>query len=119
MKIKSGAVVQFEAYSQFKSVEEFLQHVERLLVDYEKELTQKEWVALSMLAQYSTIIPGVSNPTIAVMLEFIQEKDYDKMISRATFKRMLTKAKALGILTVVETEKENGFQLSNLYIFNK
>jgi hypothetical protein len=119
MKIQSGAVDQFEQYSQFISVEEFQKHIDKILVDYKKELTRGDRSALTRLAHYSAGIPGVSNLAIAVMLESIQVNDNDNRISRATFKRMVKKAKSLGILTVYETEKETGYQLSNLYIFNK
>ena len=49
----------------------------------------------------------------------IHEEYHDHGISRATFKRMLGKAKRLGILTIYETERGNGSQESNLYVFNR
>lgn len=118
MKIKSGAINQFEQYSQFKTVEEFQRHVEKILVDYNQVFTHGDQVSLQMLARFSHEIPGVSNPSIDTVVEEGNEYDSLKPISRSTFKRMVQKAKAFGILTVFETEKENGFQLSNLYIFN-
>jgi len=119
MKIKSGAIDQFEQYSQFKSVEEFQKYVNKILVDYKMELTNGDRIALQMLVRCSSEIPGVSNPAIDYVLELIESQSELKPISRATFKRMVRKAIALGILTVYQTEKENGYQLSNLYIFNK
>lgn len=109
---------QFEQYCQFKSEKEFKQHVEKILRDYQKVWTKGDRVALLMLARCSYRIPGVSNPSIDSLLEFIKEHNDVRPISRSTFKRMVGKANALGVLNVYQTEKENGYQLSNRYIFN-
>ncbi|EKN69263.1 hypothetical protein BABA_10386 [Neobacillus bataviensis LMG 21833] len=53
------------------------------------------------------------------MLKAINDEYHDNGISRSTFKRMIGKAKAVGIFTVYETERGNGSQSSNLYIFNR
>ena len=55
----------------------------------------------------------------STILNMIHAEYHDHGISRDTFKRMLGKAKRLGILTIYETERENGSQDSNLYIFNR
>ena len=119
MKLKSGAVEQFEQFSQFQSLTEFHHHMEMWLVDYKREFTKKELIGLEQLVRISVVIPGVSSTTIANMVKEIQESDRDHGISRDTFKRMLGKAKRLGILTVYETVRSNGSQDSNLYMFNR
>ncbi len=53
------------------------------------------------------------------MLKAINEDYQGNGISRSTFKRMIIKAKDLGILTIYETERKNGSQSSNLYSFNR
>jgi hypothetical protein len=51
--------------------------------------------------------------------DFIFGSDLQKhTLSRSTFKRMILKAKQIGIFTVYETERKNGSQSSNLYVFN-
>ncbi|WP_338452471.1 hypothetical protein R4Z09_11650 [Niallia oryzisoli] len=119
MKITSGAIDQLEHFSQFKTVEDFQRHVKKILVDYNNVFINGDQMALQMLALFSHEIPGVSNPSIASVVKASNEYVCLKPISRSTFKRMIQKAKAFGLLTVFETEKENGYQLSNLYIFNK
>ena len=119
MKLKSGAVEQFEQFSQFQSLTEFHHQMEMWLVDYKPEFTKKELVGLEQLVRISVAIPGVSSTKIATIVKEIQESDRDQGISRDTFKRMLGKAKRLGILTIYETVRENGSQDSNLYIFNR
>ncbi|PAE32168.1 hypothetical protein CHI06_27095 [Bacillus sp. 7884-1] len=53
------------------------------------------------------------------MLKAINEEYQGNGISRSTFKRMILKAKEMGILTTHETERKNGSQSSNLYSFNR
>ena len=55
---------------------------------------------------------------IATCLKTIREEGQSHGISRDTFKRIIKKAKAIGILTVYETVRENGSQSSKLYVFN-
>jgi len=118
MKMKLEAMEPFEQYSQFESEKEFERYVEKILRDDKKVWTKGDRIALILLARCSREIPGVSNRAIDSVLEFMKEQKDVRSISRSTFKRMIGKAKALGILTVYQTEKENGYQLSNLYIFN-
>jgi len=119
MNIKSGTIEQFETFSQYQSRREFNDHMERWLLDYKREFTKGELVGLAMLIRFSTQIPGVCNEKIATFLKAIHEEDHDHGISRDTFKRMIGKAKAIGIMTVYETVRENGSQSSNLYVFNR
>ena len=84
-----------------------------------REFTKKELVGFKQLVRISAVIPGVSSTKIATIVKAIQESDRDHGISRDTFKRMLGKAKRLGILTIYETVRSNGSQDSNLYIFNR
>lgn len=62
-------------------------------------------------------VPGVANAKIATMLKAIHEEFGGNGISRSTFKRMIQKAVLVGILTVCETERKNGSQSSNLFVF--
>src|SRR5574342_512989 len=119
MNLKSGNIEGFEQYSQFKNLEEFNRHMEMWLLDHKEDFTKGELVGLKRLVRFSAKIPGVSNAKIGTVLKAIHEEYHDNGISRSTFKRMIQKAINLGILTVYETERKNGSQSSNLYVFNR
>ncbi|WP_423410502.1 hypothetical protein AABM38_11470 [Heyndrickxia sp. MSNUG] len=118
MTIKSGVIEGFEQYSQFATIGEFNSHLEMWMVEFKKEFTKGELVGLKRLARFSAKVPGVCNAKIGTVLKAIHEEYKDLGISRSTFKRMIIKAKKLGIFTVHETERKNGSQSSNLYVFN-
>ncbi|MGG1397308.1 hypothetical protein ABE288_05680 [Bacillus salipaludis] len=119
MNLKSGQIQRFAEYSQFENLKEFNNHMEMWLVEHKQEFTKGELVGLKRLVRFSAKIPGVCNAKIGTMLKAIHEEYHDHGISRSTFKRMIQKTSKLGILTVYETERKNGSQSSNLYIFNR
>ena len=119
MNLKSGAIEQFEQYSQFQSLTEFNHHMEMWLAEYKGEFSKGELVGLKRLVRFAAKIPGVCNAKIGTILKAIHEEYHDNGISRSTFKRMIGKAKGLGIITIYETERKNGSQSSNLYSFNR
>lgn len=119
MNLKSGQIDQFKEFSQFASLEEFNHHLEMWLAEKKKAFSKGELVGLKRLARFAAKIPGVSNARIGTVLKAIHEQYHGHGISRSTFKRMIQKAIKLGILTVYETERKNGSQSSNLYIFNR
>lgn len=118
MNLKTGSIEQFEEYSKFSSLKEFNTNVELWMSKLKEEFSKGELVALKRLIRYSAKLPGVSNAKIGTMLKAIHEEYNGNGISRSTFKRMILKASALGIFTVHETERKNGSQSSNLYVFN-
>lgn len=118
MNLKSGSIQSFERFSQFQSLAEFHDHIERWLFNYKREFSKGELVGFNQLVRFASDILGVSHVKIDIILNVIHEEYHDHGISRATFKRMLGKAKRLGILTVYETERRNGSQDSNVYVFN-
>jgi hypothetical protein len=119
MNLKSGNIKTFEQYSPFSTLKEFNNHIEMWMVEYKKEFTKAELVGLKRLVRFSAKFPGVCNAKIGTMLKSIHEEYHNNGISRSSFKRMIGKAKKVGILTVHETERKNGSQSSNLYIFNR
>ncbi|MFS0777716.1 hypothetical protein ABC255_17165 [Neobacillus sp. 3P2-tot-E-2] len=119
MNLKSGRIQGFEEYSQFKSVKEFNTHIEMWLAVKKDEFSKGELVGLKRLVRFSAKVPGVCNAKIGTLLKAINEEYQGNGISRSTFKRMILKAKDLGILTIYETERKNGSQSSNLYSFNR
>ncbi|CAM3924105.1 hypothetical protein [Mesobacillus zeae] len=119
MTIKSGTIKRFEEYSQFATLGEFNNHMEMWMSEYKNEFTKGELVGLKRLVRFAAKIPGVCNAKIGTVLKAIHEEYQDMGISRSTFKRMIIKANNLGIFTVHETERKNGSQSSNLYVFNR
>jgi predicted component of viral defense system (DUF524 family) len=89
------------------------------MVEYKKDFTKGELVGLKRLARFAAKIPGVSNAKIGTVLKAIHEEYQDLGISRSTFKRMIIKASKIGIFTIYVTERKNGSQSSNLYVFNR
>ncbi|WP_374724529.1 hypothetical protein [Calidifontibacillus erzurumensis] len=118
MKIKSGVIEQFQQYSQFSNLEEFNIHMEKWCEKHKRNFTKGEFIGLMWLARFAAKVPGVANAKIGTVLKAIHEEYHGNGISRSTFKRMIGKAKKLGILTVYETSRNDGSQSSNLYVFN-
>jgi N-acetylglutamate synthase-like GNAT family acetyltransferase len=119
MNLKSGRIERFEGYSQFKNVKEFNTHIEMWLAVKKDEFSKGELLGLKRLVRFSAKVPGVCNAKIGTLLKAINDEYQGNGISRSTFKRMILKAKELGILTIYETELKNGSQSSNLYSFNR
>jgi hypothetical protein len=119
MNLKSGSVDQFEQFSQFKNLQEFNSHLEMWLAVNKDKFTKGELVGLKRLVRFAAKFPGVTNARIGTVLKAIHVEYDGNGISRSTFKRMIAKASELGIFAVHETERKNGSQSSNLYIFNR
>ncbi|MEH7501818.1 hypothetical protein V7152_07165 [Neobacillus drentensis] len=117
--LKSGSIEGFERFSQFSSLQELNTHIEMWLAVHKHDFSKGELVGLKRLVRFSAKIPGVCNAKIGTILKAIHEQYKDHGISRSTFKRMILKAKELGIIAVYETERKNGSQSSNLYSFNR
>lgn len=118
MPIKSTNIESFAEYSKFDSLGEFNNHFEMWMADKKQYFTKGELIGLKRLTRFAAKIPGVANAKIGTVLKAIYEEYGDiGMISRSTFKRMIIKASKIGIFTVYETERKNGSQSSNLYVF--
>ncbi|WP_066057731.1 hypothetical protein [Robertmurraya korlensis] len=115
--MKNGCIEQFEQYSQFSSLKEFNTHMEMWLAVHKDDFSKGERVGLKRLVRFAAKIPGVCNAKIGTVLKAIHDEHNGNGISRSTFKRMIQKAIGVGMLTVHETERKNGSQSSNLYVF--
>ena len=116
--MKAGNIEQFKHLSQFRDLIDFNNNIEQWMIDLKQKFTKSELIALKRLIRFSAKVAGVCNAKIATIVSATHELD-GVGISRSTFKRMVTKAKAFGLLTVYETERKNGSQSSNLYVFNR
>ncbi|MGG1630059.1 hypothetical protein [Rossellomorea sp. NRS-1567] len=114
---KSGNINNFKHLSQFSNIKDFNNHFEQWMIDVKKEFTKSELIALKRLVRFSAKVFGVCNAKIGTLTKATHELD-GAGISRSTFKRMVTKAKQFGLLTVHETERKNGSKSSNIYVFN-
>ncbi|MFC4289430.1 hypothetical protein ACFOYZ_22565 [Neobacillus cucumis] len=119
MNLKSGNIEGFEPFSQFESLKEFNRHMEMWLLDHKKDFSKGELIGLKGLERFSAKIPGVCNAKIGTILKAINQQSRENILSRSTFKRMILKGKKLGLFSVYETERSNGSQSSNLYVFNR
>lgn len=119
MRLMSGKKNELEPFSKFSTLEEFHHHMEMWLNQNISDFTKCELLGLKWLVQFSAKTPGVCNEAMGTILNAISRESYNHGISRTTFKRMLKKATRLGIITIYETEKSNGSQSSNLYVFNR
>ncbi|MFJ7727876.1 hypothetical protein ACIQXV_17155 [Neobacillus sp. NPDC097160] len=119
MNLKSGKIEGFEQFSQFESLKEFNHHIEKWLLEHKTDFSKGELVGLKRLVRFAAKIPGVCNAKIGTVLKAIHDEYCDNGISRSTFKRMIGKAKELGIFTVNEIERKNFSQSSNFYVFNR
>ncbi|WP_342431054.1 hypothetical protein [Neobacillus sp. FSL H8-0543] len=115
--LKSGSIDRFEQFSQFSSLKEFNTHFEMWLAINKHDFSKGELLGLKRLVRFAAKITGVCNAKIGTILKAINEEYKDNGISRSTFKRMIIKAVELGVITVQETERKNGSQSSNLYVF--
>jgi hypothetical protein len=117
--MKAGLIDNFKHLSQFYDLKDFNSSIEQWLAEYKSSFTKSELIAFKRLVRFSAKIPGVSNAKIGTILKATHDKSNGNGISRSTFKRMLIKAKKLGILIVYETERKNGSQSNNIFVFNR
>lgn len=110
---------QYESFSLFENLKEFNTHMEMWLLECKDNFSKGELLGLKRLIRYSAKHPGVCHAKIGTILKAIHEEYDGNGISRSTFKRMIGKAKEMGLITVHETERKNGSQSSNLYVFNR
>lgn len=113
--MRAGNIYQYKHMSKFKNVEEFNHHKERFLQHHPELFTRSEYIAFEVLSQYSVVVPGVANAKIATLVSACSTKQGG--ISRATFVRMLRKAKSTGFLKVHKTYRSNGGFAHNVFVF--
>ncbi|WP_430789480.1 hypothetical protein VBD025_03955 [Virgibacillus flavescens] len=115
--MQSGNINNFSDLSQFKDIRDFNNSIEQWMLDIKKKFTKSELVALKRLIRFSAKVKGVCNAKIGTIVSATHEKD-GAGISRSTFKRMIAKAKTIGLISVHNTVRKNGSKSSNLYVFS-
>jgi hypothetical protein len=115
--LRAGNIHQFKKLSQFRIVEEFNEHKKSFLEHHPNLFTKSEFMAFELLSQYSVVVPGVANAKIDTLVKKSEEKKGG--LSRATFIRMLRKAKKSGILVVHKTYRASGGFAHNVFVFQR
>ncbi|WOD61788.1 hypothetical protein NQZ71_13280 [Niallia taxi] len=116
--MQQGNIDQFKHLSQFRDIKDFNNNIEQWMLDIKEKFTKSELIGLKRLIRFCARVAGVSNAKIATVTKATHELD-QYAISRSTFKRMVIKAASIGLLVVHETERKNGSQSSNVYVFNR
>lgn len=115
--IRQREITGFKHLSNFKDVNDFNNQFEQAMIYVKEEFTKAERVALKYLTRWAVKVVGVCNARIAKLVASTHKEGMG--ISESTFKRMLKKAVELGLIIVHNTERKNGSQSSNVYIFNR
>lgn len=116
--MQQNNIESFKHLSQFKDIKDFNNNIEQWMIDIKSKFTKSELVGLKRLIRFCAKVAGVSNAKIATITKATHELD-QYAISRSTFKRMISKAQSLGLLTIHETKRKNGSKSSNVYVFNR
>ncbi|KAF0822664.1 hypothetical protein V7200_03680 [Cytobacillus firmus] len=114
--MKSGKVEEYRQLSQFRDLKDFNNQFEQWMIDVKDKFTKGERIALKRLVRFSASIAGVCFAKIQTIVAATHQFD-GVGISRSTFKRMLTKAKEVGLLVIHNTFR-NGKQSHSVYVFN-
>lgn len=113
--MRAGNIYQFKHMSRFHNVANFNKHKEFFLQRNPDLFTHSEFIAFEVLSQYSVVVPGVANAKIGTLVSACSPKQGG--ISRATFVRMLRKAKKAGILKTYKTYRSCGGFSHNIFVF--
>jgi hypothetical protein len=117
--MQSGKIELFKELSNFKSLKDFNNNLEAFLSIYKCDFSKGELICFKVLYRFAAKVFGVANVSINTLLKAISDRYGGVKVSESTFHRMKRKAVKLGILTVKATERKNGSQSSNLWIFNQ
>ncbi|OLO40299.1 hypothetical protein BTR23_07360 [Alkalihalophilus pseudofirmus] len=116
----SGLIAKFKNLSQFKSIKDFNNNIEKWLADHKQSFTKSELIALKRLVRYCAKYFGVSNAKIQTLVAATHSQNDMGGVSRSTFERMLRKASQIGLLVVKSTTKANGKGKGhNVFIFRR
>ncbi|MGA4721085.1 hypothetical protein [Fictibacillus nanhaiensis] len=115
--MRAGNIRQFASLSQYENVQEFNDHKRDFLEHHAGLFTNSEFLAFELLSQYSVVVPGVANAKIDTLVDRSAEKGGS--ISRASFIRMLRKAKNAGIIVVHKTYRASGGFAHNVFVFQR
>lgn len=117
--VTQKSIENFKDYSQFITLKDFNNNIEAFLFDHKKAFTASELIAFKRLTKYAAKIVGVATASVKTILRAIDDKGNGYGISESTFHRMRRKAVKMGILSTVYTQRKDGSQSSNIWVFNR
>lgn len=107
----------YDKLSKFDSLKEFNNHFEQAMLHIKDHFTKSEYIALNKLRKFAADIVGVAWCKLQRAVAGTHQ-DETFGVSRATFDRMLRKAKKLNLITVINQSRKNNWQKHNVYVFN-
>ncbi len=108
----------YDKLSKFQSLKEFNNHFEQAMLHLKGHFTKSEYIALNKLRKFAADISGVAWCRLQRAVAGTHQDDTFG-VSRATFERMLRKAKKLNLITVINQARKNKWQKHNVYVFNR
>lgn len=108
----------YDLLSKFNSLQEFNNHFEQAMIQFKNHFTKSEYIALNKLRKFAYGVFGVAWCKLQRAVAGTH-KDEAFGVSRATFDRMLRKAKKLNLITIINQVRENNWQKHNVYVFNR
>lgn len=108
----------YDKLSKFQSLKEFNNHFEQAMLHLKDHFTKSEYIALNKLRKFAADISGVAWCKLQRAVAGTHQ-DETFGVSRATFDRMLRKAKKLNLITVINQVRKNNWQKHNVYVFNR
>ncbi|WP_197229889.1 hypothetical protein [Lysinibacillus sphaericus] len=108
----------YDKLSRFHSLKEFNNNFEQAMLHLKDHFTKSEYIALNKLRKFAADIVGVAWCKLQRAVAGTHQ-DETFGVSRATFDRMLRKAKKLNLITVINQVRENNWQKHNVYVFNR
>lgn len=112
-------IEKFARFSQFETLKDFNNNFEQWMLDIKDQFTKSQYIALRRLTKFCASVFGVCTAKIGTIVSATYNKGEMGGISRSTFKRMISVAKRLGLISVYETTRKNGSQSCNVYVFNR
>lgn len=118
MKMTYAEQNHYDTLSKFQSLKEFNNNFEQAMLHLKDHFTKSEYIALNKLRKFAADIVGVAWCKLQRAVAGTHQ-DETFGVSRATFDRMLRKAKKLNLITVINQVRENNWQKHNVYVFNR
>lgn len=108
----------YTTLAKFDSIAEFNAHFEQAMVAHKSLFTKSEYIALNKLRKFAATFVGVAWCKLQKAVASTHQ-DETFGVSRASFDRMLRKARKLNLITVINQERKNKWQKHNVYVFNR
>lgn len=114
--MRPGKTETFAAYSPFTSLKDFNEQIDAFWAARHQVFSKGEALAFNRLVRFCAKYPGVANAKIATIVAACTEAGG---VSRATFERMLRKARNQHILKIYHTVRTKGGYSHNVYVFQR